>query len=186
MKKIIFVTGNKHKLEIAQSVLGLYDINVENVILENVDEIQDTNIENIAFKSALQASRMINQPVIKSDVGFEIDALNGFPGAFGKYVFEQLGTEEILKLLEDKTNRHGKAIEVLAYAEPNGNVKTFRMDTEFEIRMTPKGIGSVMDKLMNIDGQKTNYGSLSLDEKLKWWKETDNYFHDFAKWFLHF
>ncbi len=33
MKKIIFVTGNKHKLEIAQSVLGLYDINVENVIL---------------------------------------------------------------------------------------------------------------------------------------------------------
>ena len=133
MKKIIFVTGNKHKLEIAQSVLGLYDINVENVILENVDEIQDTNIENIASKSALQASRMINQPVIKSDVGFEIDALNGFPGAFGKYVFEQLGTEGILKLLEDKTNRHGKAIEVLAYAEPNGNVKTFRMDTEFEI-----------------------------------------------------
>lgn len=186
MKKIIFVTGNKHKLEIAQSVLGLYDINVENVILENVDEIQDTNIENIASKSALQASRMINQPVIKSDVGFEIDVLNGFPGAFCKYVFEQLGTEGILKLLEDKTNRHGKAIEVLAYAEPNGNVKTFRMDTEFEIRMTPKGIGSVMDKLMNIDGQKTNYGSLSLDEKLKWWKETDNYFHDFAKWFLHF
>ena len=107
MKKIIFVTGNKHKLEIAQSILGLYDINVENVILENVAEIQDTNIENIASKSALQASRMINQPVIKSDVGFEIDALNGFPGAFGKYVFEQLGTEGILKLLEDKTNRHG-------------------------------------------------------------------------------
>ena len=31
--KIIFVTGNEHKLEIAQKVLGLYDIDVENINL---------------------------------------------------------------------------------------------------------------------------------------------------------
>lgn len=88
--KIIFVTENKHKLEIAQKVLGLYDIDVENINL-GVDEVQDTDIENIAVKSAISAAKILNQPVIKTDVGFEIEALNGFPGAFGKYVLTDWG-----------------------------------------------------------------------------------------------
>lgn len=182
MEKLIFVTGNKHKLEIAESVLNMYDIEVENIDLDP-DEIQETNIEVIAAKSALEAAKEINKPVIKTDVGFEFEALNGFPGAFGKYVFKQLGTEGILKLLEDKDNRKGIAIEVLAYAEPNGFTKTFRMDTDLVIRKEAKGEGSVMDQLMEIKGQKSNYGSLSLEEKLEWWKNTDNYFHQFAKWY---
>ena len=182
MEKLIFVTGNKHKLEIAQTVLGLYDIEVDNMDLEP-DEVQDTDIEVIAAKSALYAAKEINKPVIKTDVGFEFEALNGFPGAFGKYVFKQLGTEGMLKLLEDKTNRKAKSIEVLAYAEPNGFTKTFRMDTELNIRTEAKGTGSVMDQLMEIKGQKSNYGSLTTEEKLEWWKDTDNYFHEFAKWY---
>ena len=182
MNKVTFITGNKHKLEIANSVLNMYDIEVENIDLEP-DEVQDTDIEVISAKSALYASKEINKPVIKTDVGFEFEALNGFPGAFGKYVFKWLGTEGILKLLEDKTNRKAKSIEVLAYAEPNGFTKTFRMDTELNIRTEAKGTGSVMDQLMEIKGQKSNYGSLTSEEKLEWWKNTDNYFHEFAKWY---
>ena len=183
MNKVIFITGNKHKLEIAKAVLGLYDIDVENIDL-GVDEIQDTNIETIAAKSALSAAKILNKPVIKTDVGFEIEDLNGFPGAFGKYVFNWLGTDGILRLLDGKKNRKGKSIEVLAYAKPNGEFKTFRMDSELWIRTSAKGTGSVMDQLMEIKGQKSNYGSLSLEEKLSWWKNTDNYFHDFSKWFI--
>lgn len=56
MKNIILVTGNKHKLEIATKVLNLYDINVTNKNID-VDEIQDTNIEEIAKKSALLAAK---------------------------------------------------------------------------------------------------------------------------------
>ena len=180
--EITLVTGNKHKLEIAQTVLGLYNIEVENIDIEP-DEVQDTDIELIAAKSALFASKELNKPVIKTDVGFEFEALNGFPGAFGKYVFKWLGTEGILKLLEDKDNRKAKSIEVLAYAEPNGFTKTFRMDTELIIRTEVKGTGSVMDQLMEIKGQKSNYGSLTIGEKLEWWKNTDNYFHEFAEWY---
>lgn len=182
MREITFVTGNKHELEITKSVLDIYDIKVMNKDI-NVDEIQDTDIEKIAIKSDLLASRTLNKPVIKTDVGFEIEALNGYPGAFGKYIFNWLGTEGILKLLEDKENRKGKAIEVLAYATPDGKTKTFKMITEFTIRKTAKGTGSVMDKLMNIKGQKSNYGSFSKEEQLNWWRETNNYFHDFAKWY---
>ena len=111
MKEIIFVTGNKHKLEIAKYILNLYNIEVENIDL-NVDEIQEVNIEKIAIKN-----------------------------------------------------------------------KTFRMDTSLTIKEYAEGNGSVMDQLMEIQGQKSNYGSLSLEEKLQWWKNTDNYFHEFAKWY---
>ena len=41
-----------------------------------------------------------------------------------------------------------------------------------------------MDQLMEIKGQKSNYGNLSKKEKLDWWKNTNNYFHEFSKWFL--
>ena len=44
----------------------------------------------------------------------------------------------MLKLLEDKENRKAKSIEVLAYAEPNGTYKTFRMDTDLTIRTSAK------------------------------------------------
>lgn len=181
MKKIIFITGNKHKLEIANSVFSIYDIDVENRDIEP-NEIQETDIEKIASFSALEAAKTLEVPVIKTDVGFEIETLNGFPGAFGKYVFNWLGT--VLKLMEGKDNRKGKSIEVLAYAEPNGYCKTFRMDTPLTIRTSALGTGSVIDKLMNIEGQKANYDSLTLDEKLEWWRNNDNYFHEFAKWYI--
>lgn len=77
-----------------------------------------------------------------------------------------------------------KRIEILAYAEPNGNFKIFRMDSKLLIKNFATGTGSVMDQLMKIEGQKSNYGSLSLDEKLNWWQNNDNYFHDFARWFI--
>ena len=56
MKNIILVTGNKHKLEIANKVLSLYDINVINENID-VDEIQDTNIEEIAKKKCFISSK---------------------------------------------------------------------------------------------------------------------------------
>ena len=34
MKKIIFITGNKHKLEIAKTVLNQHNIDVKNINLE--------------------------------------------------------------------------------------------------------------------------------------------------------
>lgn len=56
MKKIIFITGNKHKLEIANSVFSIYDIDVENRDIEP-NEIQETDIEKIASFSALEAAK---------------------------------------------------------------------------------------------------------------------------------
>ena len=183
-KKILFLTGNPHKKEIAETVLSLYGLEVETRDID-LEEIQETSIEKIAAWSALQGAKKLNMPVIKTDVGFSIDALNGFPGAFGKYVFPQVGTEGLLRMMKDKENRHATSTEVLAFATPDGYTKTWTKVQDLEILTEPKGSGSIMDQLMVVMGEHAvNYGSISHEEKMAWWRKGPNYFHDFAKWFV--
>ncbi len=182
-KKIVFLTGNKHKAEIAKAVFNLYDIDVETHDID-LEEIQETDIAKIAIWSAKQGAERLNCPVIKTDVGFHIDALNGFPGAFAKYVFPQLGVEGMLKLMAGVKNRHGTSIEVLAFATPNGTIKTWSTTRNLEIRTAPEGTGSAFDQIMVVaDEHSVAYGTLSHEEKMNWWRATPNYFHDFAKWY---
>ncbi len=182
-KKVVFLTGNKHKKEIAEAVFSLYDLEVEARDID-LEEIQETDIEKIAIWSAKQGAKRLNMPVIKTDVGFAIDALNGFPGAYGKYVFPQLGVEGVLRLMAGKENRRATSTEVLAFATPKGETKTWIKVQELEILREPRGAGSIMDQIMLIkDEHIVNYGSLSYEEKMAWWQKGPNYFHDFAKWY---
>ena len=48
MQKTIFITGNKHKLEIANSIFSMYDIYAENKDIEP-NEIQETDNNNMHF-----------------------------------------------------------------------------------------------------------------------------------------
>lgn len=183
-KKVVFLTGNPHKKEIAEAVFALYGLEVEAHDID-LEEIQETDIEKIATWSALQGAKRLNMPVIKTDVGFSIDALNGFPGAFGKYVFPQLGVEGLLRLMADKTNRHATSTEVLAFATPDGKTKTWTRVQDLEILTEPKGTGSAIDQIMVVSGEHTvNYGSMPHEEKMEWWRKGPNYFHEFAKWFI--
>ncbi len=184
MKQIIFLTGNPHKKEIAEAVFTLYGLSVEAKDI-HLDEIQEESIERIASWSAVQGAKQLNMPVIKTDVGFSIDALNGFPGAYGKYVFPQLGTDGLLRLMAGKENRHATSTEVLAFALPDGTVKTWVKVQDLTILTEPRGQGSAMDKIMVVMGEHTtNYGSLSHADKIAWWVNNNNYFHDFAKWYV--
>ena len=183
-KKVVFLTGNKHKKEIAETVLSEYGLEVEAHDID-LEEIQETDIEKIAIWSAKQGAKRLNMPVIKTDVGFSIDALNGFPGAFGKYIFPQLGADGLLRLMDDKKNRHATSTEVLAFATPEGEVKTWKKVQDLEILTEPKGTGTIMDQIMVVKGEHAvNYGSMTHEEQMEWWRKGPNYFHDFVKWFI--
>lgn len=182
--KIVFLTGNKHKKEIAEAIFSLYGLEVEARDID-LEEIQGTDIEKIAIWSAKQGAIRLNMPVIKTDVGFSIDALNGFPGAFGKYVFPQLGANGLLRLMADQKNRHATSTEVLAFATPEGETKTWIKVQDLEILTEAKGTGTAIDQIMVVTGEHTiNYGSMTHEEKMNWWRKGPNYFHDFAKWFI--
>ena len=83
---IRYITSNPHKIESANRNLSSFNITVEGIKLENIQEIQTDNIEEISINKAKQAYSQINKPLIVSDSGWSIPALNGFPGPLMAYV----------------------------------------------------------------------------------------------------
>jgi len=116
MKQLIFITGNQRKFTSAQDILTDYGIDIIQNAMDT-PEIQDEDISKVAEYSARYASEQLNKPVIKVDVGFEIEALNGFPGPFSKHINKWLPPEKILKLMENEKNRKAKFIDVVAFCD---------------------------------------------------------------------
>jgi inosine/xanthosine triphosphate pyrophosphatase family protein len=59
------------------------------------------------------------------DAGLKIEALNGFPGPYTKYVMDTIGAAGILRLMASVENRHVHFEQVLGYADEYGNVSIF-------------------------------------------------------------
>lgn len=83
MKNVTMVTGNMGKWKVASDIFKKYDIEL---LHEKMDtpEIQSHDVEDVSKYSAIYAANKLNKAVIKSDVGYFIEALNGFPGPLFK------------------------------------------------------------------------------------------------------
>lgn len=78
MEKLIFVTGNTEKLNIAKAALKETEIQIENKKIK-CPELQLDDTEEIAKYSAKYASDVLQADVVKLDSGLFIEALGGFP-----------------------------------------------------------------------------------------------------------
>jgi len=114
-KVVFFVTGNVHKFNEARRVLAEFKISIAMLNLETI-EIQDDSLENIARASVVDAAKKSNLPVFVEDAGLFIRALNGFPGPYSSYVYRTLGTEGILKLMENEKIREAYFLSVVAFS----------------------------------------------------------------------
>ena len=117
MNEIVFVTGNNLKFEVAQKSLKPYGIKL---VQRRIDtpEIQSTDVGEVASYSAKWACERLELPVVVTDAGYYIKALNGFPGPFIKYINKWFNASDILKLMEGKGNREVEVKDGLAYCEP--------------------------------------------------------------------
>lgn len=81
MNKIYFITSNKGKLEALQKQFTSKDlkIKIEGANL-NIIEPQASNAKEVSKIKAKEAFSILKKPLIVEDGGFEIEALNGFPG----------------------------------------------------------------------------------------------------------
>ncbi len=96
MPIIHFATTNSGKLQWLERVLEMEGLSGEWAVKScpmELIEIQSADIHEISLHKARQAFEKLQQPVLTMDGGFYIKALNGFPGPFGKYMFEQMGVE---------------------------------------------------------------------------------------------
>ncbi len=83
--EIYFATTNKGKVQLLQRELSEYNILV---IQESIDLIEPRcdDVQEVACSKIRQAYTQIQKPTIVMDAGFYIDALNGFPKTFVKFI----------------------------------------------------------------------------------------------------
>ena len=182
-KVAYFVTSNAHKFQEARNALLKYNISAAKLKVEAV-EIQDDNLENIAKYSVLDAIKNCGLPLFVEDAGLFVEALKGFPGPYSKYVFNTVGVQGILKLMEGITNRKAYFQSVICYASPTEQPTCFVGKVQGNILLDLKGSsGFGYDPIfVPSGGDGRTFAEMSMTEK-------NSYSHrakalkQFAKWY---
>jgi XTP/dITP diphosphohydrolase len=134
-----FATGNDHKIEEARAALAQYNIEVRKLEDFQKLEIQHPDLGEIASSALALIVTKTDKPVFVEDSGLFVHQLNGFPGPYSSYVFETLGIEGILKLLEDAKTRKAEFRSAVAFGMNGKWVANFTSATEGTIQMQARG-----------------------------------------------
>lgn len=160
-QQIIYVTGNKLKVDLLKSLLNKEDFEVIGKKIE-VPEIQADDIVEVARFSAKYASDMLKCDVLKNDSGLVIPALNGFPSAYSKYVEQTLQADGMMALMKGKTNRECYYLDAFAYCKYGQEPVVFVSKTYGTIATRQSGKnGSHFDRIFIAKGHKKAMANLS-------------------------
>ena len=154
MSPVFFVTSNKGKVESANAILADLNLPIRIDMLE-AEYPENKSIETteaIAKQGAKWCATKYDKPVIVTDVGLFIHALNGFPGINTAFTLKRIGELGILKLLEGEVNRRVTWELSLAFAAPGEDVTVFTASTEGSVvtDIGPEGMG--FDPIFVADG----------------------------------
>lgn len=165
MKTIYFITGNKGKLYEVKEKLKNLDVTV---IQEDLGypEVQGDSLKEVARYGVEHIKKRFLHPFIIEDAGLFVDALDGFPGVYSKYVFFTIGCKGILKLLEDKKRRTAVFRSVYAYSEPNKKPLFFIGECQGIIATKERGErGFGYDPIFIPDSETKTFAEMSTEEK---------------------
>ena len=141
--EIDFITSNKGKIAaLKRSFLnaGRFDIKV-NQVQADIVEPQLNNIADVSKYKAMEAFKILKKPILVEDGGLVIEALNGFPGPYTKYVLSTIGIDGILKLMNGENNRAAKFVSFATFVGNDGTVCQFeRFGDNFEIAYERKNV----------------------------------------------
>jgi XTP/dITP diphosphohydrolase len=174
MKKLVFATNNRHKLDEIRHLLGsIYDVCslVDLNFYEDIPENQ-TTLDGNAREKARFVYAKFGLPCFADDTGLEIDALGGEPGVFSaRYAGEDKNSlkniEKVLEKMSDTVNRSARFRCVIALIA-NGKEYVFEGIINGEILRSPVGnCGFGYDSVFKADGCDISFAQMSLDEKSK-------------------
>ena len=131
---VTFITGNQSKADYLSDFLGHP---VDHIKL-NLDEIQSTNLKEIAEHKVRQAYEILKQPVIIEDVSLEFHALGYLPGPFIKFFVDQMPLETICSMIPADSTRKATARCVIAYFD-GSEMQLFESSLEGQIAKQPTG-----------------------------------------------
>jgi len=155
---VIFASSNIHKYEEAKEILAEFGIELE-FFKTDLVEIQDDSLSKIALQKALNAYEKCKKPVIVEDDGLFIDSLSGFPGPYSSYIFDTIGNNGILKLLED--NRNAQFVAIIAFCDSGNEPTLFESSVTGTISKNIQDGGWGYDPIFIPEKQNKTYAELT-------------------------
>jgi XTP/dITP diphosphohydrolase len=138
--KAIFVTTNEHKRREVQEILG-FELERADLDLPEIQAIEPAEVAAEKASAAREALGRQGLPVLVEDSGLMVDAWDGFPGALTKWLMQSVGNEGLLRMLAPGEDRSARAVCVVAVAEADGTVRTFRGEVPGTLAQRPRGTG---------------------------------------------
>ena len=116
MTELYFVSNNLHKYSEIKSMLDdkIIDLDLK-FCKQDIIEIQDEKIENIAMEKAKSAYNIVKKPILIEDDGLFINSLNGFPGQYSKFILKSIGNIGIIRLLKGSSDRSAYFKSIFVY-----------------------------------------------------------------------
>ncbi len=118
MKQITFATTNPTKIRHGNEVLNKFGMEFVGKKLDII-EPRDEDPQAIVIEKAIQAVKLLSEPVVVEDAGIFIRVLGGFPKTFVHFALDTIGIKGVMKLLEGEVDRHAEFRQSLAYMEPS-------------------------------------------------------------------
>ena len=176
MKKIIFATGNQHKMEEIKSIMA--DLPYEILSMKEVGISIDIEENGTTFEenSLIKARAIMNiakEIVLADDSGLEVDALNKEPGIYSsRYLGEdtpyEVKNQEIIKRLEgvEEEKRTARFVCAVVAVFPDGREVVKRGTVEGIIGYEAKGEnGFGYDPIFIPENSEKTLAQFSSEEK---------------------
>lgn len=173
MKRLIFATNNKHKVEEVRAALdGTVDIVtlVEADLHGEIPETADT-LQGNALQKATWVWERTHTPCFADDTGLEVAALDGAPGVYSaRYAGEHCSFDDninkLLQALEGQQNRRACFRTVICLIE-DGEPKYFegRVDGQILTERHSNGEGFGYDPVFMPDRFAVSFAEMPLEVK---------------------
>lgn len=178
--KIVFASGNKHKIEEFGSILRRYIPEIEIVSMKEAGIFDDIVEDGLTFEeNAMIKAKAVSKYGyigVADDSGITVDALGGAPGIYsaryaGEHGNDKKNNQKLLADMQGIENRGGAFVCTIACAFPES-----LPNEDFVVRGECRGIvlheekgdgGFGYDPLFFVEKYEKTYAELSAEEKNK-------------------
>lgn len=181
MRRLIFATNNKHKVEEVRAALGgmvevitLAEAGLHGEIPETADTLQGNALQKTEWvieQLKVKSEKLRVDGVFADDTGLEVEALDGAPGVYSaRYAGEHCSFDDnidkLLAALDGKENRKADFRTVICLIE-NGEVRYFegRVDGQILTERHSNGEGFGYDPVFMPDRFAVSFAEMPLEVK---------------------
>lgn len=174
---LIFITGNKNKVEELEEGIKASKINIKIKDL-NIPEIQDNDALNIVMDKCRSAYKMLKEidqnsgdievqrTVLVEDTCLHFKALNGMPGPYIKSFVQAIGPEGLHKMLAGFEVKSAQATCVYALMDDSSRVILCRGSVQGRI-ISPRGQSWGWDPVFEEERSGMTFGEMGPELKSK-------------------